>query len=238
MNDAPIPSPASPADAGTRDDVDGLDPPVESPTLADDRDVGHGRVGYGRFGKYTPLALGILLILLLIAIAAIERSRPGEAERETGNISGKMVPDVTLTLLDGTPLRLQDLRGEVVVLNFWASWCGPCKQEAPMLESFSREVAASGEQTAVVGVGIRTDHDADARAFVQDQGLTYPIGRDNQTDQPGVGPIEAAFGIPDAYPSTLFIRPDGVVDRFHLGPISEAQLRYGVDEARAASLAS
>ncbi|MCC6315008.1 MAG: TlpA family protein disulfide reductase [Thermomicrobiales bacterium] len=210
------------------------DAPPEA-TLAEEQPGRHGRVGYGRFGRWTPLLLGLLLLLILaLAYALGGGENPAQRERETGNVAGEPAPDVSLTLLDGSSLRLADLRGKVVVLNFWASWCGPCRTEAPVLQAYSEQAKANGENTVVVGVGIRTDTDADARAFVRDKGLTYPIGRDTDTDQPGVGPVEAAFGVPGAYPSTLFITPDGTVDRYHLGPITEQQLRYAVEQARQA----
>jgi len=203
-------------------------------TLNDDEPGAHGRVGYGRIGRWTPVGLALLLLLALGAIWWFSQGGESAAERErrTGNVQGEPAPDVTLTLLDGRPLRLANLEGNVVVLNFWASWCEPCRKEAPILQALSAEAAANGEKTVVVGVGIRTDADDAARAFVAENGLTYPIGRDTQTEEPGVGPIERAFGIPSAYPSTLFIAPDGTVDRYHLGPISEAQLRYAIDQAR------
>jgi cytochrome c biogenesis protein CcmG, thiol:disulfide interchange protein DsbE len=204
----------------------------ERATLAEERPDEHGRVGYGRLGRLTPLLLALLIAAALVAIWAADRMRQpnaAERERQTGNIAGEQAPDVALTLLDGSTLRLADLRGKVVVLNFWASWCAPCREESPTLEAFSKE---AGEEVAVVGVGIRTDNDADARAFVRQYGLTYPIGRDTDTDLPGVGPIEAAFGIPSAYPATVFIAPDGRVSRFHLGPVTRDQLAYAVNEAR------
>lgn len=199
-------------------------------TLAEEQPEAHGRVGYGRFGKWTPLLLGLLIVGVLVTVWAADTARQpnaAERERQTGNVTGEMAPAFTLTLLDGTSLHLADLRGKVVVLNFWASWCLPCRQEAPILEAFSKDAT----NAIVVGVGIRTDNDADARAFVEEYGLTYPIGRDTETDRPGVGPIEAAFGLPSAYPATLFIAPDGRITRYHLGPVSEAQLAYGVNEA-------
>jgi len=203
-------------------------------TLNDDEPGRHGRIGYGRLGRWTPAGLAALLLLTLGAVWWFGRGDETAAERErrTGNIQGEAAPDVTLTLLDSQPLRLADLEGNVVVLNFWSSWCEPCRWEAPILQALSEESARSGEETVVVGVGIRTDQDEAARSFVAEYGLTYPIGRDTATEEPGVGPIEQAFGIPSAYPSTLIIAPDGTVDRFHLGPISATQLRYAIDEAR------
>lgn len=209
--------------------VDAPDAPAGA-TLAEERPEAHGRVGYGRFGKWTPLLLGLLIVAVLVAIWAADRARQPDTAGvggQSGVVTREMAPDVTLTLLDGTPLRLADLRGKAVVLNFWASWCLPCREESPILEAFSQ----GSTEAVVVGVGIRTDDDADARAFVEEYGLTYPIGRDTDTDRPGVGPIQAAFKLPEAYPATVFIAPDGRIIRYHLGPVSEAQLTYGVNEA-------
>ncbi|MFM9108276.1 MAG: TlpA family protein disulfide reductase [Chloroflexota bacterium] len=210
-----------------------VEPDAREASLADDGSGEHGRIGYGRFGRITPVLLGLAI---LAALGAIWWFGQREAEdgpgRRAGYVAGKMAPDVSLLLFDGSTLDLKDLRGSVVVLNFWASWCVPCREESPALQAFSEEEAAAGRNTVVVGVDIRTDDEADARAFVEELGLTYPIGRDDQTDQPGIGPVEAAFGIPSAYPATIFIAPDGTVDRFHLGPITLEQLRYAATQAR------
>src|SRR5215211_5821779 len=92
----------------------------EAPALADDPDdatTDHGRVGYGRIGRYSPLALGLLLALVVAGIWWIQRDTvPGAAS--LGQMAGEPAPDVTLTLLNGSPLQLSDLRGNVVVVNF------------------------------------------------------------------------------------------------------------------------
>lgn len=208
-----------------------------SPALTDDADevtTDHGRVGYGRLGRFSPLVLGLLLLLALLVIWWVQRDDQAVGPAP-GSVTGEMAPDVSLSLLDGSALRLADLRGNVVVLNFWASWCAPCREEMPELQAYWDEARRSGEQTAIIGVGVRTDSDDKARAFVADGGFSYPIGRDTDSDRPGVGPIEAAFGIPGAYPATVVIRPDGTVDRYHLGPLNRAVLRLMVDEARGAA---
>lgn len=201
----------------------------ELPDDPEDVTADHGRVGYGRLGRFSPLLLGLLLLGVLGGIWWTQRETTSPP---IGRAAGEPAPDVTLTLLDGERLRLADLRGTVVVLNFWASWCAPCRDEMPELQAYWEEAHRSGETTTIVGVGVRTDTDAKAREFVAAGGFTYPIGRDTDTEAPGVGPIEAAFGIPSAYPATIVIRPDGIVGRYHLGPLNAALLRLMVDEAR------
>ena len=212
-------------------------PLPKASALADDPDdaaIDHGRVGYGRLGRFSPLVLGVLLLLVVAGTWWVQRdAQPGAAP--LGQMTGQPAPDVTLTLLDGGSLRLADLRGDVVVLNFWASWCAPCREEMPELQAYWEEAQRNGEATTIVGIGVRTDVNQDARDFVEAGGFTYPIGRDTNTDQPGIGPIEAAFGVPSAYPSTVLIAPDGTVDGFHLGPLTTERLRWLVDEARTGS---
>ena len=216
--------------------ADSPDRPGPSLAETDDETGAHGRVGYGRYGRYSPLLLAIIMLLLLAVIAWLQwRDQQTTPAVQPGAVSGSPAPDVTLTLLDGAPLALRDLRGSVVVLNFWASWCKPCRTEMPILEQAHADAMATGERTAIVGVGIRTDQDADARALVDELGLTYPIGRDTDIVGPGIGPIERAFGLTGAYPSTIIIRPDGVVDRLLLGELTASQLRFAIDEARGKS---
>ncbi len=134
---------------------------------------------------------------------------------------GALAPDFALTQFDGRPLHLHELRGRTVVLNFWASWCKPCEAEMPALQ---RLAATAGDDVVLVGVGLKNDDDADARAFVARHGVTYPVGRDLGGPTGPIGPIEAAYGIVGA-PTTIVIAPDGTIATIALGPQSEAQLR-------------
>src|SRR5262245_45989951 len=189
----------------------------------------HGRIGYGRYARFTPLGLAALLVVVLLAIGIVER-RPSASNDRVGRLVGKPVPDATLTLLDGSALRLADLRGSVVALNFWAAWCAPCESELPRFQAIADEATRSGAPVKIVGVGIKNDYGENALALVARLGLTFPIGRDTAGDDPMHGPIETAFGVSN-YPTTVFVRPDGTVEAVHIGELDEKQIRKYIEQS-------
>jgi cytochrome c biogenesis protein CcmG/thiol:disulfide interchange protein DsbE len=135
---------------------------------------------------------------------------------------GRPAPPFTLTLFDGRMLRLADLRGQVVFLNFWASWCPPCRAEAAELEAAWRGVRDRG----VVFVGINTqDEESGARAFLETYGITYPNGPD-----PG-GRITVDYGV-WGLPESFVIGPDGRITYKHVGTLGSALIAAKLDEAR------
>ena len=128
-------------------------------------------------------------------------------------------PDVTGTTLDGQTFNLADHRGEVVVLNVWASWCAPCRAEAATLVSSAADLTSKGVQ--FVGLDTR-DSDTSARGFVDTFGIPYPnvIDRDGQ--------IQLLFSDtlpPQAIPSTLVIDRQGRVAARALGRVSESSIK-------------
>lgn len=133
---------------------------------------------------------------------------------------GKPAPDWSLTTLDGQTLNLAHLRGKVVVLNFWASWCAPCRAEADALENVWREYQARG--VAFIGVSFK-NVDSAARRFVHDLDITYPTGKDPY------GRTARAYGV-YAVPETFFISKAGLLSSRHVGEITEAKLRSVLEE--------
>jgi thiol-disulfide isomerase/thioredoxin len=131
-------------------------------------------------------------------------------------------PDLRGTTLEGTSFDLAALRGKVVVLNFWASWCPPCRAEGPALQTVARQLRSRGVD--FVGVDTRDDDQAAARAFLSDIGSVYP----NLDDSDGRVALAFQQGSvrlpPEAIPSTLVVDRAGRVAARILGPTTEPRL--------------
>jgi cytochrome c biogenesis protein CcmG, thiol:disulfide interchange protein DsbE len=116
------------------------------------------------------------------------------------NVPFTQAPDFQLGLFDGSTFTLSEAlhSGKPVVVNFWASWCGPCADEAPLLQDVARR---NSDRFTFVGINVQ-DQDADAQAFMRKYGITYPNGSGNG------GPISIQYGM-RGVPETYFIAPDG-----------------------------
>jgi cytochrome c biogenesis protein CcmG, thiol:disulfide interchange protein DsbE len=157
------------------------------------------------------LVISAVLPLFLVAgWIAVMAARGGAA---TGGAHiGQAAPDFALADLDGNPVRLSDLRGRPVILNFWASWCGPCVEEFPMLRQALADHA--GQRVAVVGIVVRDNSEA-ARRFMASMDATWPAVMD-----PGEQVAES-YGIYGP-PETFFIDADGIVRSRQIGQLGAA----------------
>jgi cytochrome c biogenesis protein CcmG/thiol:disulfide interchange protein DsbE len=132
----------------------------------------------------------------------------------------KPAPPFTLTLFDGGVLRLDRLRGKVVFLNFWASWCVPCREEARDLEAAWRTYKAQG--VMFIGIDIQ-DKEPDARAFLDEFGITYPNGTDHGSK---IAIDYGVYGIPE----TFFIDRTGRITYKHIGALDARLIASKLDE--------
>lgn len=147
--------------------------------------------------------------------------QPGQVEEgdegEEPSLRGKAAPGFSLTTLDGKKVSLSDYKGKAVLVNFWATWCGPCKVEMPWFQEFQKEYAGQG----LVILGLVDDVDAgkDTIAKVaQKAGVTYPILLAD-------GKVQKAYGGVDVLPMSFYVDRNGVVveETAGLGPKDEIE---------------
>jgi cytochrome c biogenesis protein CcmG/thiol:disulfide interchange protein DsbE len=177
-------------------------------------------------------AVAAALIVALLVVGLMNRGQANTIDEALASGSRPPAPDITLPVLvsgpglppTGQQASLSDLRGKVVLLNLWASWCGPCKDEAPVLERIWNRYRDRG--VVVLGLDIQ-DLTADALAFIKEYGLTYPSLRDGSDDSKIA--LEAT-GVPETY----LIDRQGRIALHLAGPVtSTTQLSAPIDQVLA-----
>ena len=157
-----------------------------------------------------PIALIVIALLFLLGYTLANQSSGGSARLGAQSVGG-VAPDFTLERFDGGSVNLMALRGKPVMVNFWASWCVPCRDEAPTLQ---RTWAYKDRGIVFVGVDV-WDSDTNARAFLREFGLTYP----NVMDRDGTVAID--YGL-RGVPETFFINKQGNLASKYVGPVLNA----------------
>ncbi len=173
--------------------------------------------------------LKILIVVLAIAIVIVLGSRilghstpTVPVETTAATESASTAPDFTVYDIDGNPVKLSDFRGQPVILNFWASWCGPCKAEMP---DFEEAFLHYGDQIAFVTVNLtdgRNETVETASSFIAQQGYTFPVYYDTELQ------ATYAYGI-NAIPATYFIDAEGSIVSHNPGMIRADALQQNID---------
>lgn len=183
----------------------------------------------------TKKVFGLILVAVLIAIAVTSMVKKNVDQEDSfddeqrgvdlvgvaaneGLNKGEHAPDFELTTLAGEPIRLSELKGKKVILNFWATWCPPCKAEMPHMQNFYEDYAET-ENVEIVAVNLTSgDREASVEEFVKDFGLTFPIPMDVEGD---VGQKFQAVTIPTSY----IIDTDGKIQNKIVGPMDENMIQ-------------
>jgi len=157
-----------------------------------------------------PVLKWLLLVTLLVAAGAFLAACADQGQSAVPKV-GQPAPDISLPRLDGGTVRLADLRGKVVMLNFWATYCPSCKDELPAMAAVYKQVSDKG------GVILAVDQSEDTdtvRKFAEDNGLTFPIALDAQG---GAGGVYAVRYIPTTY----FVDKNGIIRYSKVGPMDQ-----------------
>jgi peroxiredoxin len=161
----------------------------------------------------------LLLIVVVLVLAGVslylgfEKSSQPQYERGKSADVGDIAPDFQLEDAAGNQVSLADLRGKVVLVNFWATWCPPCREEMPSMEKLY--AAMSGEDFVMLAVNIEENGRDTVPAFLEKAPHTFPILYDDQ------GVVQQLYGV-YRFPESFVIRKDGVIDDKVIGAIDWA----------------
>jgi peroxiredoxin len=139
----------------------------------------------------------------------------------SSGLAGQPAPDFALKSADGSNLRLSEYRGDVVMINFWATWCGPCRQEMPLLEELHARYNRVG--FSLLGVNI-DDDSAKAMNMASELGVTFPVLFDSRKE------VSRLYEV-DAMPVTVILDREGTVRHVHQGYKPGYELKY-LDQIR------
>lgn len=179
------------------------------------------------------IVLFLVLIVVITAMLVFGRKRNSHSANAAaggkiveGSFKGKAAPDFALQTLDGQTLKLSDLRGKAVVLNFWATWCTPCKAEMPWFVDFQKQYGGQGLQ--IVGVAMDDSAKEDIDKFAKQMGVNYPVvlGKESLADQ---------YGGVEFLPTTFYIDRSGNIQDRVFGIVDRQEAEASVKKALASA---
>jgi len=160
----------------------------------------------------------IFLIFAIVVVGVVIAVQLGR--QTAGQPTSGIAPDFSLTTFDGQEMQLSDLRGKVVFINFWASWCGPCRDEAPELRA-AWEQYKNRDDVVFIGIAY-ADRDARSLEFLDEFGLTYPNGPDLGTR---ISDMYAIRGVPESF----IVGKDGKIVEFIYAGVTQAHLNQVIN---------
>ena len=179
--------------------------------------------------KRDPVILIVVaMVVSIMLVFGIQKARHNSASLGGSKLQNQPAPDFSLNALDGKTLKLSDYRGKAVLLNFWATWCEPCKIEMPWFVDLQKKYGPQGLQ--VVGVAMDDAPVKDISDFAQKMGVNYPIliGKEE---------VGTQYGGVQYLPSTFYISRDGkIVDRV-FGLVSRSEIEANIQKALSTQVA-
>lgn len=166
------------------------------------------------------LLVTLVIIVPMLWLLAFGFSR--DPRHISSPLVARQAPPFELTLFDGNKISLNDLRGKAVFLNFWASWCAPCRVEARDLEAAWQQL--KDKNIVFLGIDLQ-DSERNAIDFLKEYNVTYPNGQDAS------GKIAVDYGV-WGIPESFFIDPQGQITYKHVGGIRAATVSAKLEEAR------
>ncbi len=144
-----------------------------------------------------------------------------------GNVKGKIAPDFTLEGLDGKPVKLSDFHGKAVLLNFWATWCGPCKIEMPWFVDLQKQYGPQGLE--IIGVAMDDSGKESIQKFAKEMGVNYTIVQGREA-------VGDAYGGVLGLPTSFFIDRSGKIIDSSAGLISRSEIEDNIKKALATQI--
>jgi len=161
-----------------------------------------------------------LLVLIFLVPSFTKPQSDGNSAGETAPKTGAFAPEFVLDGLDGKEYKLSDFQGNVVIVNFWTTWCRFCLDEMPYLEALH----LSQDDVIVLAVNVNEGR-SDVKMFIEEQGFTFPVLLDLE------GEVFTNYRI-RAYPTTFAISPEGIISSIKVGAFDAAGLNQLVESAR------
>jgi peroxiredoxin len=176
-------------------------------------------------------------VVVIVAVSVMLAAAPYMARRaglnkgvaERDNLDGKPAPEFALQSLDGATVHLSDFRGKAVLLNFWATWCQPCKIEMPWFEDLQKQYGTQGFQ--VIGIALDDASKEDIAKFTKEMGVNYPILLGKES-------VGSAYGGVQFLPSTFFIDRQGKIVARVFGLKSKSEIEGDIKTALGQSRAA
>ena len=168
--------------------------------------------------------LAVAFVVVLIGAAWATTTLLTPSPESVAKDARREAPEFTRPLLSGPDFVLSESRGKIVIVDFWATWCGPCEVQMPVLDALWKHRDQRADDLMIVGVSVDTDPVEKVVAWIEERELEYPIVLGDQD-------LAQRFGV-IGYPTLIIIDPDGGIHTHHIGVLSRPELQAILDEIR------